>query len=77
MTPALPASRLPGGTTVEDRKGRVDREPIELLTRVDRDAFYAAFLCTAVGTIMLMAPSAFAAAAFRGVAAALPTPGRR
>jgi hypothetical protein len=25
---------------------------------VDRDAYYAAFLCTAVGTIMLMAPSA-------------------
>jgi len=30
----------------------------DLLTRVDRDAYYAAFLCTAVGTIMLMAPSA-------------------
>jgi len=72
---------------VEDRKGRVDRELIELLneirvvlpgaqvlfafllslpflarfdllTRVDRDAYYAAFLCTALGTIMLMAPSA-------------------
>jgi Family of unknown function (DUF6328) len=72
---------------VEDRKGRVDRELIELLneirvvlpgaqvlfafllslpflarfdllTRVDRDAYYAAFLCTALGTIMLMPPSA-------------------
>jgi len=30
----------------------------DLLTPVDRDAYYAAFLCTAVGTIMLMAPSA-------------------
>jgi hypothetical protein len=30
----------------------------DLLTRVDRDAYYAAFLCTAVGTVMLMAPSA-------------------
>ena len=63
---------------VEDRKERVDREPLELLneirvvlpgaqvlfafllslpflarldllTRIDRDAYYAAFLCTAVG----------------------------
>ncbi len=30
----------------------------DLLDRVDRDAYFAAFLCTAVGTIMLMAPSA-------------------
>jgi hypothetical protein len=30
----------------------------DLLTRLDRDAYYAAFLCTAVGTVMLMAPSA-------------------
>ncbi len=30
----------------------------ELLSSVDRDAFYAAFLCTAFGTVMLMAPSA-------------------
>ena len=75
----------------EDRKERVDREPLELLneirvvlpgaqvlfafplslpflarfdllTRVDRDAnyaaYFAAFLCTAVGTVLLMAPSA-------------------
>lgn len=30
----------------------------DLLTRVDRDAYFAAFLCAAVGIIMLMAPSA-------------------
>ena len=30
----------------------------DLLTRLDRDAYYAAFLCTAVGTVLLMAPSA-------------------
>ena len=34
----------------------------DLLTRVDRDAnyaaYFAAFLCTAVGTVLLMAPSA-------------------
>jgi hypothetical protein len=30
----------------------------ELLTRADRDAYFAAFLCAAVGIIMLMAPSA-------------------
>lgn len=30
----------------------------DLLTRVDRDAYFAAFLCAAVGMIMLMAPSA-------------------
>jgi hypothetical protein len=31
---------------------------LDLLTRVDRDAYCAAFLCTAVKAIMLMAPSA-------------------
>jgi amino acid transporter len=30
----------------------------DFLDRVDRAAYYAAFLCTAVGAIMLMAPSA-------------------
>ncbi len=30
----------------------------EMLTRVDRDVYFAAFLCTAVGTILFMAPSA-------------------
>lgn len=30
----------------------------ELLTGFDRDVYFAAFLCTAVGTIMFMAPSA-------------------
>ena len=30
----------------------------DLLTRVDRDAYYAALLCPAMGTVMLMAPSA-------------------
>jgi hypothetical protein len=30
----------------------------ELLTSLDRDAYFAAFLCTAVGTILFMAPSA-------------------
>jgi hypothetical protein len=30
----------------------------DLLTRIDRDAYYAAFLCTAVGAVLLMAPSA-------------------
>jgi Family of unknown function (DUF6328) len=29
-----------------------------VLTRVDRDAYFAAFLCTAIGTVLLMAPSA-------------------
>jgi hypothetical protein len=28
------------------------------LTRMDRDAYFAAFLCTAIGTVMFMAPSA-------------------
>lgn len=28
------------------------------LTRIDRDAYFAAFLCTAVGTVLFMAPSA-------------------
>ena len=28
------------------------------MTRVDRDAYFAAFLCTAMGTILFMAPSA-------------------
>ncbi|HEY5472499.1 MAG TPA: DUF6328 family protein, partial [Candidatus Limnocylindrales bacterium] len=85
--PELRTGRRPGADIAEDRKGRVDRELIDLLneirvvlpgaqvlfafllslpflarfdllTRVDRDAYDAAFLCTAVGTIMLMAPSA-------------------
>lgn len=30
----------------------------DLLTSVDRDAYFAAFLCTAIGMIMFMAPSA-------------------
>lgn len=30
----------------------------EMLTRIDRDVYFAAFLCTAVGTILFMAPSA-------------------
>jgi hypothetical protein len=30
----------------------------DLLTRLDRDAYFAAFLCTAVGTVLFMAPSA-------------------
>jgi len=30
----------------------------DLLTRVDRDAYFAAFLCAAIGIILLMAPSA-------------------
>jgi Family of unknown function (DUF6328) len=29
-----------------------------VLTRVDRDAYFAAFLSTAIGTVLLMAPSA-------------------
>ena len=29
----------------------------EQLTRTHRDAYFAAFLCTAVGTVLLMAPS--------------------
>ena len=28
------------------------------LTTIDRDAYFAAFLCTAVGTVLFMAPSA-------------------
>ena len=30
----------------------------DLLTSVDRNAYFAAFLCTALGTVLLMAPSA-------------------
>jgi hypothetical protein len=30
----------------------------DAMDRVDRDVYFAAFLCTAVGTVLLMAPSA-------------------